>query len=192
MNTEYVKLTEAARKLSMHTDTLRYWVKILGIETIKQGRARYLMVEKLSVLTIMANLVADGLSAGEAATKAKAQAPIEVANIIVPKANQVPAEMDELKVRFKSLEQVILTMADAFKTEVSELRGEISKLTESNQKLQKQLEKPPLLIEFLSPPKPIKPWEPSAKIKSSLDNMSWFKKVWIEFFEPWKMRQETM
>jgi len=49
MNTEYVKLTEAARKLTVHTDTLRYWVKLLGVETMKRGHACYILAETLGV-----------------------------------------------------------------------------------------------------------------------------------------------
>jgi hypothetical protein len=40
------------------------------------------------------------------------------------------------------------------------------------------------------PLKPIKPWEPPVKIKNPLDNKSWLQKVWVKFFEPWKMRQQ--
>lgn len=41
------------------------------------------------------------------------------------------------------------------------------------------------------PMKPIKPWEPVVKIKDPLENKSWLQKVWVEFFEPWKMRQHV-
>lgn len=40
------------------------------------------------------------------------------------------------------------------------------------------------------PLKPIKPWEPPVKIKNPLESKSWLQKVWVEFFEPWKMRQQ--
>ena len=38
-------------------------------------------------------------------------------------------------------------------------------------------------------PKPIKPWVPPVKEKNPLDNMNWLKKIWVECFDPWKMRQ---
>lgn len=41
------------------------------------------------------------------------------------------------------------------------------------------------------PLKPIKPWEPLVKIKDPLENKSWLQKVWIKYFEPWKMRHQA-
>ena len=71
MNTEYVKLTESARKLSMHADTVRYWVKLLDVVTIKQGHTCYVTAETLGVLAVMARLVGRGVPAGEAAAGRK-------------------------------------------------------------------------------------------------------------------------
>jgi len=189
MNTEYVKLTEAARKLTVHNDTLRYWVKLLGVETMKRGHACYILAETLGVLTIMANLIADGMAASEAAIKAKAAAPAEATAMIVRETNRPGPEMEALHERFQGLEKVILTMAETFKTEITGLRGEISQLTEANRKLQQRLEAPPILAEAKEPIKPIVPWEP-RKGKSPVAGMPWYKKVWVECFEPWKMRQQ--
>ena len=189
MNTEYVKLTEAARKLTVHTDTLRYWVKLLGVETIKRGHACYLLAETLGVLTIMANLIADGIPAGEAAKKAKAEAPTETTALIVRETNRPAAGMEVLQDRLQGLEKVILSMAETFKTEVSGLRNEIVQLAESNRKLQQRLEVPPVSFETKEPIKPVVPWEP-RKTKSPVSGMPWYKKFWVECFEPAKMRQQ--
>lgn len=190
MNTEYVKLTEAARKLTVHADTLRYWVKLLGVETLKRGHACYILAETLGVLAIMANLIADGMPAGEAATKAKAEAPTEATAMIVRETSRPGPEMEALHERMQGLEKVILTMAETFKTEITGLRGEISHLTETNRKLQQRLEAPPVLAEAKEPIKPVIPWEP-RKGKNPVAGMPWYKKAWIACFEPWKMRHQA-
>jgi hypothetical protein len=58
--------------------------------------------------------------------------------------------------------------------------GNVRALLEETQKAKMLLNKPP---------KPIKAWEP-AKKKSPIVNKPWYKKLWVEFFEPWKMRQQ--
>lgn len=186
MNTEYVKLTEAARKLAVHNDTLRYWVKLLGVETMKRGHACYILAETLGVLAIMANLIADGIPAGEAAVKAKAEAPAEATALIVRETSRPGVEMEALQERLQGLEKVILSMAETFKTEVTGLRMEITQLTESSRKLQQRLEAPLVAKE---PIKPVIPWEP-RKTVSPVAKMPWYKKFWVECFEPWKMRQQ--
>ncbi|HDR51559.1 MAG TPA: MerR family transcriptional regulator [Mariniphaga anaerophila] len=191
MTTEYVKLTEAARRLTVHPDTLRYWVKLLGVETMKRGHACYILAETIGVLTIMANLISDGVTASEAAVKAKAQAPLEETAMIVKAAERPGPEMEALQERLQGLEKVILTMAETFKSEVGGLRNEIRQLTETNKKLQQRLEAPPVLAEAKEPIKPVVPWEP-RKEKSPAKGMPWYKKAWIECFEPWKLRQNEV
>lgn len=186
MNTDYVKLTEAARKLAMHPDTLRYWVKLLDAVTIKRGHSIYLMAETLGVLGFMAKLIADGIPAGEAAARAKKEAPTEI-NAIAIRSAEPPAELDELKVRIQGLERAMMTMAETFKTEVSGLRGEVARLTESNQALQLRLEPPLVPVELLEPPKPVRPWCPSLA-KDPTEQMGLLKRFWVEIVQPERLR----
>lgn len=190
MNTEYVKLTEAARKLATHPDTVRYWVKLLGVETIKRGHACYLMAETLGVLAVMTRLIAEGLPAGEAASKAKSEAPADVTALIVRDTNQGPAEMDELKARLQGLERAMLSIAETFKTEVSGLRGEVARLTESNQALQLRLEPPPLPAVFREPPKPVQVWSP-PKVVDPGQRMNFMRRAWLELVNPERLRRKA-
>ncbi len=189
MNTEYVKLTEAARKLATHPDTVRYWVKLLDVATIKRGHSCYLMAETLGVLAFMSKLIADGVPAGEAATRAKAEAPTDITALVARPAKP-PAEMDELKARIHGLEKAMLSMAETFKTEVSGLRGEVMRLTESNQALQLRLEPPPLPAVFHEPPKPVQVWSP-PNVKDPAEGMGYLKRVWVEFTHPERLRRNT-
>lgn len=43
---------------------------------------------------------------------------------------------------------------------------------------------------FQKPLPEVKPWEPT-EVKSPLVGKPWYKKLWVELFEPWKMRQQS-
>ncbi len=188
MNTEYVKLTEAARKLDTHPDTLRYWVKLLDAVTIKRGHSVYLMAETLGVLAFMSKLIADGIPAGEAATRAKTEAPTEVTALAIRPAEPPAVEVNDLKERIQGLERAMLTMAETFKTEVSGLRGEVARLTESNQALRLRLEPPPIPAVLTEPPKPVRPWNP-APAKDPTEGMGFLKRFWVEIAHPERLRR---
>jgi hypothetical protein len=70
----------------------------------------------------------------------------------------------------------------------------IMKLTQDVGKMQKMLEerKPePAQERAFAKVKPeVKPWEPK-RIANPLEGKAWYQKLWIEIFEPWKMRQES-
>ena len=187
MNTEYVKLTEAARKLATHPDTVRYWVKLLDALTIKRGHSCYLLAETFATLAFMAKLIADGIPAGEAASRAKVEAPAEVTTLMVRPA-EPPAEVDELKSRILGLERAMITMAETFKTEVTGLRGEVARLTESSQALQLRLEPPPFPTSFDEPPKPVKAWSPPQP-QDPAKGMGYLKRFWVELRHPERLRQ---
>ncbi len=190
MNTEYVKLTEAARKLTTHPDTVRYWVKLLDAVTIKRGHSIYLMAETLGVLAFMAKLIADGIPAGEAATRAKAEAPTEVTTLAIRPSEPPSVEVNDLKERIQGLELAMLTMAETFKAEVSGLRGEVARLTESNQALQLRLEPPPMPAIFNEPPKPIQAWSPTPT-KDPTEGMGFLKRFWVEITHPERLRRHA-
>jgi len=196
MNTEYVKLTEAARKLAMHADTVRYWVKLLGVATIKQEHTCYVTAETLGVLVVMARLVGEGVPASEAAARAKDEAPAETTVLAVRPAGQAVGEVDELKDRLQGLERVILSMAETFKTEVSGLRADIARLTEMNQTLQLRLEAPKaedeeLLRKLNEPPRAIAVWKPEPVNNDPLEGLGPIKRAWVKLVHPEMMRRKA-
>lgn len=69
----------------------------------------------------------------------------------------------------------------------------IMKLTHDVGKMQKMLEerKPePAQAKTFAEVKPeVKPWQPK-KVASPLAGKAWYQKLWVEIFEPWKMRQQ--
>lgn len=192
MNTEYVKFTESARKVGAHPDTFRYWVKLIGAETIKRGHCCYITTETLGVLMVMAQLIAEGMPAGEAAEKAKATAPVDTMPLVVRDVGEGSRKPDEISARLEGLEKAMLAMADVFKTEISTLRGEVIRLTEANHALKAQIEAPPKrnepLLEILNqPPKPVAVWTPPTR-KDPLESAGLLEKAWAYFMEPERMR----
>jgi uncharacterized protein YjcR len=69
----------------------------------------------------------------------------------------------------------------------------IMKLTQDVGKVQKMLEErrlEPVQAKTFAEVKPeVKPWEPK-KVSSPLVGKPWYQKLWVEIFEPWKMRQQ--
>lgn len=191
MNTEYVKLTEAARKLSTHPDTLRYWVKLLEVETIKRGHARYILAETLGVLTIMANLIGEGVTASEAAARAKAEAPTDAKAIVSQAAHQGLVGMNDLPGRIQGLENAMMIMAETFRKEVGSLRGEIARLSEVNLALQRKLEPPPTAKTFSQPPTPVRAWHPPTVAVDPLEGTGFLERIWITFVQPEKLRRQV-
>lgn len=194
MNTEYVKFTEVARKLGIHTDTFRYWVKLLEAETIKRGHCCYVSAETLGVLIVMSRLISEGMPTGEAAIKAKAEAPVDTMPVMVRESEAREGKPDEVSTRLEGLEKALLAMTDVFKTEISTLRCEVGRLTEANLALRMQIEAPPKrdesLLEILNqPPKPVGVWTPPVRKTDSLEGSGLFERMWAYFVEPERMRQ---
>ncbi|EKD81702.1 MAG: hypothetical protein ACD_39C01680G0002 [uncultured bacterium] len=47
------------------------------------------------------------------------------------------------------------------------------------------------LKEVLQKPAPeVRPWEPPVKATNPIVNKPWYKKLWVQVFEPWKLRQQ--
>lgn len=70
----------------------------------------------------------------------------------------------------------------------------IMKLTQDVGKMQKMLEErklDPAQEKAFTEVKPeVKPWEPK-KVANPLAGKPWYQKLWVEIFEPWKMRQQS-
>ena len=93
MNTGYGKLTEAGRKLGVHPDTIRYWVKLLEIFPVKQSNVAYIPDDSLEKLKAMKNFIDQGIQAKEAAERVKGSPATETA---IVKADRT-GPLEELK-----------------------------------------------------------------------------------------------
>ena len=121
----FTALPECSRKAQTTPDRARYWLKLLGVETIKKGNVRYVPNAAADLLGNMARLVANGLPPAEAAKKAKDETPTEIAPV---KDSEIPGND---AARLEGIEKAMLAMAEQMRVMVEEnrfLRSEISAL----------------------------------------------------------------
>lgn len=169
MDTEYVKLAEAGRKLDVHIDTVRYWTKLLGIEGIKNGNIRYIPADCLEKLHAMKELVLQGIQPSEA---------IKRVNENPQNFPLVPAKTSgEIPARLEGMEKAILVLVE-----------KMSGLVDENRSLRKEVS---FLRGFLVPENkntPVISWKPE-KPGNPLEGLGLFKRIWIQIVEPQKMRR---
>lgn len=84
MDREYT-LPEAAENVGATVDQLRYWITLMGVESTRRGKCRYLADEDVSRLRGMAAMVKGGTTPKEAAVLAR-ERPTEAVIIPAPKA----------------------------------------------------------------------------------------------------------
>lgn len=121
----FTALPECSRKAQTTPDRARYWLKLLGVETVKSGNVRYVPNGSVDLLGNMARLVSGGMQPGEAAKKAKDETPLEM---FPAKVNDVPAPLLE---EMKEIRAALMTLAQEVKASREEnraLRSEVSNL----------------------------------------------------------------
>jgi DNA-binding transcriptional MerR regulator len=171
MSIEYVKLAEAARKLGVHIDTLRYWTKLLGIEGVKNGNIRYIPADCLEKLQAIKEMVSQGTQTCEAIRKVN-ETPQSLALVPVPQNHP-----SETTARLEGMEKAILTLVE-----------KISGLVDENQKLRKEVS---FVRGLLIPEKktvPVIPWKPEIP-RDPFEGLGFFERIWVQVLEPQKMRQ---
>jgi len=197
MDAGWIAFPEASRKANTTPDRAKYWIQLLGINTIKEGRTRYMPVDCLPQLEVMSNLVENGMAPAEAAEQAK-----NTVSVIPGTEPPIPGNRELAEVgaqswhdRIQGLEKAVLVMADALKTESQSLRQEnqalradVARLIESNQAMRLSLEPPPLPAELREPPKPVQVWSPPRVIDPG-QGMGFIRRAWLELVNPARLRR---
>lgn len=188
MDREYT-LPEAAENVGATVDQLRYWITLMGVESTRRGKCRYLADEDVSRLRGMAAMVKGGTTPKEAAVLAR-ERPTEAVIIPAPKAEPPAIANDFQRVLLLLAEEnrqvkqtmgAILEEVRAVRVENAALRDQMALLTAP-----KQDEK---WLEVLKrTPEPVKVWQPEPKT-DPLEGLAWYQRVWVQAFEPWKMRK---
>jgi len=169
---ERITLVEAAKQAALSRDKAKYWLELLGCCLIKEKRKSFVPMGAVVLLEAMRLAVETGLTPSAAAehvkiTYSEQQAPIEtVKDLEVP--NDAITKMTD---RIEGLEKAVLM------------------LVEENRALNQKVGK---LQGFLMPPRKsdiqVIPWQPERPA-NLLKSMTWYRRVWVTIFQPWKMRQ---
>lgn len=180
----FTALPECSRKAQTTPDRGRYWLKLLGVETVKKGNVRYVPNAAADLLGNMARLISNGMTPGEAAKKAKDETPFEIAPV---KVSEVPGKDTA---RLEGIEKAMLAMAEQMKNMVEENRSLRSEILT----MQKAIEykQPEPIAPKVEPVKPITPtiqktaapiraviFEPTQRSVSSWDSL---RSVFDDFF----------
>lgn len=189
MTQEY-SLPEAAENVGATVDQLRYWITLMKIESTRRGKCRFVAEEDVSLLREMTAIVKSGTPPKDAAVIARKR-PTEAVVIPVSAAEPLAIINDfqrtllllaEDNRQIKQTMGAILEEVKAVRNENAALRGQVTLLMPPKQDGK--------LLEVLNRlPEPVKIWNPEPKA-DPLESFAWYQRVWVEWFEPWKMRQQ--
>ena len=169
-----LSITEAATQIGISRDKIRYWMKLLELEIIKEGRISYISLGAEKLLLVMAKSVSSGLAPSVAAK--------EVLNIHSLSETQEP-EMQTIHLNFvtdriQSLEKAVMLLVEQNKI-LSVTNVEQSKL------LNKRLDRIELKISPSTTKKQIEVWKP-REVKCP--QFSTIERIWYEVTNPAKLR----
>lgn len=95
--------------------------------------------------------------------------------VVMPPPDPTPA-------RLESLERSIMLLVDAHGKESTAIRAEVSRLVEENRHLREEVSG---LRRLLLPPSPA----PQVERVSQAEEMPWYRRLWVEMFEPERLRR---
>jgi hypothetical protein len=167
-----ISLVEAAKQAAVSRDKAKYWLELLGCCLIKEKQKSFVPLGAVVLLEAMRLAIESGLTPSAAAehvklTYSEKQAPKEPT-----KALEVPNDaVNKMAARIESLEKAVLMLVEENRTLNQRVGG---------------------IQAFLMPPEkvaaPLIPWQPE-KPKDPLEGLAWYQRVWVEYFEPWRMRR---
>lgn len=155
-----VSLTSIAGPSST-LNQLKYWAKLAGIKPVTHNRQAHVSAQEAGTLREVVRLVGEG--------KAPSVAVQEICPRATPAAIVQNRQDDH---RLDSLEHAVLAIA-----------AQVGKLVEENRSLRLALLAPPA-----DPPRKFIPWHPE-KTKDPVEGLTWYHRILVEIFEPWKMRR---
>ena len=176
-----ISFSAAAKHADITRDQLRYWIKLLNIQPIKEGRILFLPNGSETLLEAMHQNVKSGLS-----LKAAAQ---EVLNIytlpqVIPEHKNIESNQI-LTDRISSLEQAVMLLVEQNKALAGINETQNKLFAENFLRQEKRLDKIQLQ---LNPPvtnKKIEVWKPST---SKHPQLSIIQRIWYEITNPTKLR----
>jgi hypothetical protein len=174
---ERIPLTEAATLAGLTRDKARYWSGVLELPITKQGRVSYLPAGADRLLSAMRIAVDGGMSPATAAVEVKS-----VHSLPVEKNAPICAIESNTSARLADLEKAVMLLVEQNKH-----------LSDGNKFLTDLVQAQAVKIDTLSakllpPPantKPVEVWQPCRR---SAPKVSWFRRAWLELFDPVQLR----
>jgi hypothetical protein len=175
-----IPLIDLAKKLSITPTQCRYWSKLCGIEIEKSGRISYLPESAERLLSAMSTAINGGLSPSVASNEVMAtHAPVESPAPICTQDNEKSAA------RITELEKAVLLLAESNQAIIKQNQDLITQVKELAAKISHQSMKLDRISAKLPPPAPIKqPEQP----KKPVVKVPLLKRLWLELFDPVKLR----
>lgn len=173
-----VSLSELSRHLNTDADTVRYWVKLLDIDTTKAGKLRCVSPEGARELEKVAALVASGSSPGDAVRAVKSNpgdlVPIEPEHT----DNFIREDLDQIKKSLVLLSEVVKRSLDenqAIRAENELLRRDLAAIRAA-------------VLPIPASCRPVEAWRPPA-LKDPLDGAGAITRLVTWLFHPERMRR---
>ncbi len=167
-----ISLVEAAKQAAVSRDKAKYWLELLGCCLTKKKQKSFAPLEAVFFLEAMRLAIESGLTPSAAAEHVK----LTYSEKQTPKEPVKAFEMTDdtvtrMSARIESLEKAVLMLVEENRNLVQQVGG--------------------IRLLLMPPAKPttaVITWQP-AKPKDPLEGMAWYQRVWVEWFEPWKMRK---
>lgn len=167
-----ITLVEAAKQAAVSRDKAKYWLELLGCCLFKEKQKSFVPLGAVVLLEAMRLAIESGLTPSAAAehvklTYADKQEPKEPT-----KALEVPDDaVTRMSARIESLEKAVLMLVEENRNLVQRVGG------------MQMLLMPPAKSTTAAIA-----WQPE-KPKDPLEGMAWYQRIWVECFEPWRMRR---
>lgn len=166
-----ITLVEAAKQAAVSRDKAKYWLELLGCCLIKEKQKSFVPLGTVILLEAMRLAIESGLTPSAAAEHVKL-------TYSEKHVTQEPAKVPEVR------DDAITRMTER----IESLEKAVLMLVEENRNLAQRVGGMQILLAPPIKPAPAIAWKPE-KLKSPLEGMTWYQKVWVEWFEPWRMRR---
>jgi len=176
-----ISFAEAAKYAKITRDQLRYWIKLLNIKTIKEGRILFLPNGSEKLLEAMHQNIKSGLS-----LKASAEEVLNIQTLpqVIPE-HQTIENNSILTDRIKSLENAVMLLVEQNKA-LAEINQNQNKLfTDKFIRQEKRLDKIQLQLTPPNPQKQLNIWKPTEPKRPKYSTIQ---RIWYEVTNPTKLR----
>ncbi len=202
-NQEKIAMPDVAYRIGATGDQVRYWLKLLGATTLREGRVSYVDQGTLDRLTMMAALIHEGIPPKEAAERVSSGTG---ETVVCPEpmldaqpAPTLPVPAGVADDRLASLEKALLAMAEEMRRSREEnaawlvkMERQMAFLSLENKALREEVVRQATSTRaLLAPPEQTRqlvPWRPTPA-PDPLEGKPWYVKAWVRLVDPARQRR---